>query len=895
MVGPSRVIAAALLGALTFAASPSAHASTSVAVMALRVQPGTVSTGVFQEANNLVWQRVLTIPGIQPVSESQIAAQVGPGTYGTIRQCAQDSCMAQVAQLTGAQRVLWGWIRATPAGGFVTEIRVVDPFGRVHGRSAPGCEPCAESGVLAALATWDPISLGLAGGQPARATQPPTPPVRTAPAPPLSQRAPMPPPVAAGPKPGKLRLKTEPIGAQAWINGQSFGVTPLRDIELNAGTYQIGLRAEGHQDQMIPVVVQAGKTVSEKVVMVPTTGTLTIKTKPKGATVAVDGRTLGTSPIKKVRLPLGEHVVDVWLDGFSPVRESITVAPRKPAKLKLKLVSTRGLLYVTSKPSGASVRIDGNFVGVTPIKKHRLDAGEHELITFLSGFDEATQKVQIVGGAAAKVKVRLSKQSPTDGRVLVSSKPAGARVMIANQEVGVTPVDIDYRKGHYVLRWILDGYEPVEQKVEVKGGRRNKFHVKLQRALPAPGYGELTVLPKPDDAEVLVEGTSYGTTGLKDRLMLAGRYTVTLKREGYHEMTFAVQLPSRKRVVVKKKLKKLPPPPPDGTLSVVTDPPGAKVTVNDFEIGKSPVSGYKLRPGWYKLQVTMEGHEPHEEQFEAKPKKGKSVDVRLPSHFAALKLDSNPPGATVFLGGQELGVTPGEWRMIKPGNYDVVVSKVGQKEKVLHLSLKRDTVTTRMVGLGKAGAFLTLRSKPPGAAVYIDGAEVGVTPLSRHELPPGPHKLSLVLDGYEEIAGDIELSSKENKQLRFPLRKLPEPVRAPEETPEEPAATEPPPPAAETPPPAQTPPQPETPADQPPQAAAPPPPPAAATPPPRTLSAPSGAVGGMAPKQHKRLAPGEAVGIPNSGAPADGPPPGAPPAVDGQIDPSAPPDHQEAG
>ena len=855
---PQRLIAAALLGVLTVAAAPQSHARTSVAVMALRVQPGTVSTGVFQEANNLLWQRVLSIPGIQPISESQIAAQVGPGTYGTIRQCAQDSCMATVAQITGAQRVLWGWIQATPTGGFVAELRVVDPLGRVLARTAPGCDPCAESGILAALAVWDPITLGLADAPPRAASRP------VAPAAAASPTAASPVNLIAG----KLRLKSDPRGAQAWINGQSFGTTPLRDIELPPGAYQIGLRSEGFKDQMVQVVIRPGETVREKIAMVPTSGLLSVSTKPKGATVAVDGRTVGTAPIKDVRLPLGQHVIDAWLDGYGPVRETVTLAPRKPETLKLSLKSTQGKLVVSSRPRGASVRIDDNFIGVTPIKGHELAAGEHDVVLFLSGFDEVAKKVTVVGGATAKVSVKLPKQSPTYGRLLITSKPAGARVMIANQEVGLTPVDIEYRKGHYVLRWILDGFEPVEQKVEVKGGRRNKFNVKLQRALPAPGYGELSVQPTPSDAEVIVEGTSYGTSGLADRLMLAGPYTVTLKREGYRELAFPVQLPSRKRVVVAKSLAKLPPPPPDGLLSVTTDPPGASVSVNKFDIGKTPLSGYKLRPGWYRVQITLDGHEPHTEQFEAKPKKGKSLDVRLPSHFAGLSLTSNPPGATVFLGGQELGVTPGEWRKIKPGNYDVVIAKVGQKEKVLHLNLQRDKMTTRAVDLGAAGAYLTLRSQPPGAKVFIDGGEVGVTPLNRHELPPGAHKLSLLLDGYEEVAGDIELSSKENKQLRFPMRKLPEPVK---------------PPAVDVEP--EPVPGPATPSAEPAT-------PSAAS---RTLAAPAGKVDGMAPKQHKILAPGEAVGIPNSGAPVDGPPPGAPPPVEGQLDPAAPQGAQESG
>jgi hypothetical protein len=46
---------------------------------------------------------------------------------------------------------------------------------------------------------------------------------------------------------------------------------------------------------------------------------------------------------------------------------------------------------------------------------------------------------------------------------------------------------------------------------------------------------------------------------------------------------------------------------------------------------------------------------------------------------------------------------------------------------------------------------LTLRSNPPGALVYVDDYEIGVTPVSTSFIYYGTRKIRLVKDGYETL------------------------------------------------------------------------------------------------------------------------------------------------
>jgi len=60
---------------------------------------------------------------------------------------------------------------------------------------------------------------------------------------------------------------------------------------------------------------------------------------------------------------------------------------------------------------------------------------------------------------------------------------------------------------------------------------------------------------------------------------------------------------------------------------------------------------------------------------------------------------------------------------------------------------------------------LTIRSNPPGALVYVDGVEIGRTPVSTSFIYYGTRTVRLELDGYETV--------QENHRVRAPWYQIP--------------------------------------------------------------------------------------------------------------------------
>jgi TonB family protein len=124
----------------------------------------------------------------------------------------------------------------------------------------------------------------------------------------------------------------------------------------------------------------------------------------------------------------------------------------------------------------------------------------------------------------------------------------------------------------------------------------------------------------------------------------------------------------------------------------------------------------------------------------------------------SLKVTTDPDGASVFVNGEERGVTPLEVAALSLGSYEVRIARSGFEDESLHAELTPESpMTTLDVALRPVPkaeppkpqvAYLRIRSVPPGARVAIDGKDAGSTPLDKMKVEPGSRVVRLVQEGY---------------------------------------------------------------------------------------------------------------------------------------------------
>jgi len=124
----------------------------------------------------------------------------------------------------------------------------------------------------------------------------------------------------------------------------------------------------------------------------------------------------------------------------------------------------------------------------------------------------------------------------------------------------------------------------------------------------------------------------------------------------------------------------------------------------------------------------------------------------------SLEVSSDPVSAEIFVDGRDLGSTPGTFRLTSP-KFVLEVKKTG------FVPVREDVFLTAASGNKKEYKLelmkrdLTLTSEPAGAAVFLDGQDVGkVTDCRLEGLSYGPHELKLTKSNYLDWSGSVNIT-----------------------------------------------------------------------------------------------------------------------------------------
>lgn len=144
-----------------------------------------------------------------------------------------------------------------------------------------------------------------------------------------------------------------------------------------------------------------------------------------------------------------------------------------------------------------------------------------------------------------------------------------------------------------------------------------------------------------------------------------------------------------------------------------------------------------------------------------------------PKLTSVYRIISEPPGATVFLDGQEKdGVTPLDTELIPDVEYVVSVKlpKYATKKAIVKASVGTEVRPIQFKLTPSASLKVT--SDPPGAAVLIDGQRVAdlVTPATLDDIPANQElKVTAEVKGMPPMTKTISIPQAKRKALHFPL------------------------------------------------------------------------------------------------------------------------------
>ena len=129
----------------------------------------------------------------------------------------------------------------------------------------------------------------------------------------------------------------------------------------------------------------------------------------------------------------------------------------------------------------------------------------------------------------------------------------------------------------------------------------------------------------------------------------------------------------------------------------------------------------------------------------------------LPARPGGLRVETDPPGAAVYIDGENAGPSPVALARVRPGVHMVRVARDGYAPAGLTLEVRNGEplLPLRFV-MEPLLAKLRVRSEPAGALVRLDGQPVGTTPLESLDLATGHHEVRLERRGYAPAIQEVE-------------------------------------------------------------------------------------------------------------------------------------------
>ncbi len=313
---------------------------------------------------------------------------------------------------------------------------------------------------------------------------------------------------------GLLRITSDPIGARVSIDGQLRGVTPLPAIELRPGNHKLLVTADRYLNHRSEVLIEGGGLKQDlKIELTPGWAAVTVDSSPAGANVLIDGELVGTTPLTTDVLD-GTHRLQIELAGYETWRDDFTAVADEPQNLpEVTLKAADGRVQIQSEPTGANVVVDDEYRGQTPLVLGLAPNQTHELTISKSGYEPASQMVQVgadedkslnVELAARLGELRIASQ-PEDAMLYVDGEPKGA----ANQRLmlAAVPVEVKIEK---------DGYAPYRTTVT-----------------PRPGFPQEITVELKTLEQAKIEATPATITtvaGQQLRLVQPGRFTMGASR-----------------------------------------------------------------------------------------------------------------------------------------------------------------------------------------------------------------------------------------------------------------------------------------------------------------------------------------------------------------------------
>lgn len=215
---------------------------------------------------------------------------------------------------------------------------------------------------------------------------------------------------------------------------------------------------------------------------------------------------------------------------------------------------------------------------------------------------------------------------------------------------------------------------------------------------------------------------------------------------------------------------KEPAPQAIGQLSLATSPSEADIWIDDHQKGISPLIVSDLPEGAHTVKAVKKGFQPWLGEVLIQPSQVFELQIDLKPLLGAISIDSKPVGASVFIEGIQVGITPVTLKKTISGKQSIEIQKKGYEKWQSIVDILPDTDNDLTATLIPLPGKLSITSIPAKADVYISGERIGKTPLKLYEVKEENVLVEIQMPCYDSIKKEVSVLPGMEEETKFVLK-----------------------------------------------------------------------------------------------------------------------------
>lgn len=305
-----------------------------------------------------------------------------------------------------------------------------------------------------------------------------------------------------------------PVVAEVFVDNQPAGQTPLT-LEIEPGKHTVRISADGFDPFVRRVTVIDGQTAQLTADLMEGGGTVEFQASVSPATLILDDGEM-ILPIRLNELSEGDHKWEIQATGYETATGMFTLVNGKNVFIYETLDSSLGKVLIESNPLDATVFLDGENIGLTPISMENVDSGVHSVVIEKKRYATAYRSMDNTLGNKGVVKASMSK---IGAKVRIQTQSKDANVYIEDHLVGTGKnVRVGLvEKGNYDVRIVSEGYKTLQSDIHIPHSGKVKFSATLV-ANDDSGMPSLTK----KGAQKSINWTLWGSVALGSTAAAAG-------------------------------------------------------------------------------------------------------------------------------------------------------------------------------------------------------------------------------------------------------------------------------------------------------------------------------------------------------------------------------------